>query len=344
MLPDTWKKLTHLAESFRVDLSAPANIALIKYWGKKGHQLPANPSLSLTLKNCLTQSDFLFTPSNALRVNLFLDKVEMPKFAMKIQHYLESLQSDLPVFKNIDLTIHTHNTFPHSSGIASSASSQAALGEALTRFLAIHTQTDYDPKIASSLARLASGSACRSLYKGFVSWGETDDLEGSSDLYAQSINEQVHSSLHDLRDAVCIVNSQEKEVSSRAGHSHMNHHPFFSARIHQAQANYKAMLAFLKSGEWSRVGEIMEVEALTLHAMMMTSSPGYILLAPKSLDIIRLVQAFRKDTGVEVYFTIDAGPNIHLIYRDQDHQKVETFIKHELGAIVENVIWDRIDF
>jgi diphosphomevalonate decarboxylase len=344
MLPESWKRLTHISSEMSVATSAPANIALIKYWGKKGHQLPANPSLSLTLKDCLTHSSFLFRPSESLQVRLFLDKVEKPTFAQKIKNYLESLQIELPIFKSIDLTVHTHNTFPHSSGIASSASSQAALGEALVRFLATLAHTDFDPRLASHLSRLASGSACRSIYKGFVSWGENSEFSESSDLYALNINSHVHPSLHHLRDAVCIVSSGEKEVSSRAGHSQMNNHPFLSARIIQAQIHYKAIVQALKVGEWQSVGEIMENEALTLHAMMMTSNPGYILLAPQSLDVIRLVQAFRREAGVLVYFTIDAGPNIHLIYRDEDQHKVETFIKHELSPILENVIWDRMDF
>ncbi len=343
MLPEKWKKLTKLESEFNIEVSAPANIALIKYWGKKGHQLPANPSLSLTLKDCYTRTHFTFKKSNTLEVKLFLDQVEMPSFALKIESYLKSLQSEFPVFKLIDLTIHTHNTFPHSSGIASSASSQAALGEALVRFLAAQTQTDYDVRLASHLSRLASGSACRSLYKGYVSWGESSVLKEGSDLYAHSINELVHPSLMGLRDAVCIVSSSEKEVSSRAGHSQMKDHPFLQARIVQAKSNYADILQALKLGEWSRVGDIMEVEALTLHAMMMTSNPGYILLAPKSLDVIRLVRSFRSASHVPVYFTIDAGPNIHLIYRDEDHQKVETFIKHELMPVLENVIWDRMD-
>lgn len=344
MLPDSWKRLSQLSSEFSVETSAPANIALIKYWGKKGHQLPANPSLSLTLKDCLTQSSFLFKPSKSLEVRLFLDQEDQPKFAQKIKIYLESLQSELPIFKSIDLTIHTHNTFPHSSGIASSASSQAALGEALVRFMVTQAHTDYDPRLASYLSRLASGSACRSLYKGFVSWGESAEFSESSDLYALNINSHVHPSLHHLRDAVCIVSSAEKEVSSRAGHSQMNNHLFLGARIVQAESHYKAIVKALKVGEWASVGEIMESEALTLHAMMMTSTPGYILLAPKSLDVIRLVQVFRREAGVAVYFTIDAGPNIHLIYRDEDLKQVETFIKHELSPLLENVIWDRMDF
>ncbi len=343
MLPEVWQQLATFKDTFEVEVSAPANIALIKYWGKKGHQLPANPSLSLTLKDCLTRTKFIFSPASSLEVRLFLDQVEKPNFAYKIKTYLESLQAEFSVFKSLDLTIHTHNTFPHSSGIASSASSQAALGEALVRFFCHQTQTHFSESHASHLARLASGSACRSIYKGFVSWGESASLKEGSDLYATPVTELVHPSLHGLRDAVCIVSSGEKEVSSRAGHSQMKDHPFLSARILQAQHNYRELLEALKAGDWHRVGEITEVEALTLHAMMMTSNPGYILLAPKSLDVIRLVRSFRASSGVPLYFTIDAGPNMHLLYRDEDHQKVETFIKHELSIFLEKVLWDRMD-
>ena len=338
MFPEGWKTFK-LHEPVSITIEAPANIALIKYWGKKGHQLPANPSLSLTLKHCLTRSTFHFAPAASLEVRLFLDQVEKPAFAQKMKSYLETLKAEIPVLGQLSLTVHTHNTFPHSSGIASSASSQAALGLALTQLL----NSGDDLRLASNLARLSSGSACRSLYKGFVSWGESSDLLQGSDLYATSVTDLVHPSLHGLRDAVCIVSSGEKEVSSRAGHSQMKDHPFLEARIAQAKANYTQLLLALKTGDWNRVGEITEAEALTLHAMMMTSNPGYILLSPKSLDVIRLVRAFRASSGVPLYFTIDAGPNMHLLYRDEDMQKVETFIKHELKAYVENVLWDRMD-
>jgi diphosphomevalonate decarboxylase len=325
--------------------TAPSNIAFIKYWGKKGHQLPANASLSMTLKACVTHTKLVMNPAGELRVKLFLEGLTRPDFAVKVQRYLFSLSQSLPWLRNYDFEIHTENTFPHSSGIASSASSQAALALCLGKVFAQLQASDLDWHLVGQLARLGSGSACRSLFAGFVSWGETSLIPGSSDLYATDINAHVHESLRMLRDTVLIVSTQTKEVSSREGHAQMQQHPFYQARLTQAQTHMSQMLSALGSGDWQVVGEIMESEALTLHALMMTSHSGYILLLPGSLEIIQLVRAFRRESGVPVYFTIDAGPNIHIIYPDTFHAKVEAFVRHELFRFTVSgagVIWDSI--
>jgi diphosphomevalonate decarboxylase len=324
-----------MSHEFHTLVRAPANIAWVKYWGKKGPQLPANPSLSMTLKECATLTDFTATPAATFQLEFWFEDSPNPAFELKIRHYLEGLFTLHPTLAKFRYKIQSRNTFPHSSGIASSASSYAALALALARLL------NADEKTAGSLARLGSGSACRSLVEGYGVWGETALVPGSSDLHA--VTTTAHAEFSQVRDTVLIVSSREKEVSSRAGHKQMGEHPFKTARYQQANSNFESLWNGLQSGDWSVVGDIIEAEALTLHALMLSQTPGYILLEPNSLEIIRLVRLFRQESKLPVYFTIDAGPNIHLIYPEVAHAKVEPFIRHELLRFTEQgagAIWD----
>lgn len=330
-------------KEFKTKWQAPSNIAFVKYWGKKGHQLPSNPSLSLTLSNCNTQTEIHFKPAVELSVELFLDQEAKPKFAKKIHDFLSKLSSEVSWLNKVQLTIHTHNTFPHGTGIASSASGMAALCLGIADyfyFLKNKTQDEDFFKLASCLSRLASGSASRSVYGGFVSWGEFESAEEMSDLYASPF--KTHESFNDMRDSVIIVSTEEKVVSSRQGHSLMGEHPYAQARFKEAFKNFKRTIDGLKSGDWKTVGEVLENEALQLHAMMLTSPESYTLFKPESLIIIEKVRHFRATTGTQVYFTLDAGPNVHLIYPGSIEADVKAFIEKELTAFAQIIIHDSI--
>jgi hypothetical protein len=197
-------------EAYESCWTAPANIAFVKYWGKKGHQLPANPSLSMTLSECVTKTKTTFSPSSGLSVELNLEGKSQIAFAQKIKKYLESLQTELPWFNNVAVKIETSNTFPHGTGIASSASGLAAFALTLADYLR-SLKNDSDEglflKRASYLSRLASGSACRSLYGGYTTWGESF-LAGSSDKYATTF--MVHPDLKDLIKKIVIMGGGHK--------------------------------------------------------------------------------------------------------------------------------------
>lgn len=320
--------------TFETSWRSPANIAFVKYWGKKGHQLPANPSLSMTLKECVTETFVSFAPSDSLKVELFLDNVKEDKFAGKIQKYIESL-SDYSFLKNVSYTIKTKNTFPHGTGIASSASGLSAFALCLTDYLYAIKGEKQDAKFfqeASNLSRLASGSACRSVYGGFTTWGD------ESDLYASPF--EVHADLAHLKDSVLVISGEEKKVSSTAGHGKMGEHAFAEARYAQAKDNFKKMARALKAGEVEEMGRILEGEALSLHAMMMTSPEAYTLLKPNTLAAIDKIWNFRRETKLPLYFTLDAGPNLHLIYPESDQHKIRTFISNELSVFTEKIIED----
>jgi diphosphomevalonate decarboxylase len=314
---------------FETTWRSPSNIAFVKYWGKKGHQIPANPSLSMTLKECVTETHVSFAPSDTLKVELFLDGVKEDKFAAKIEKYLLSL-IQIPQLQNVSYTVKTKNTFPHGTGIASSASGLSAFALGLTEYLGVEEEHFFP--VASNLSRLASGSACRSVYGGFTTWGD------ESDEYASPFH--VHQEFSGLKDTVLVVSGEEKVVSSTAGHGRMNEHAFAEARFIQARNNFKSMVSALKSGDMEEMGRILESEALSLHAMMMTSPESYTLLKPNSLLAIEMIRAFRRETKLPLYFTLDAGPNLHLIYPEAHQHKIRTFISHELSPLAQKVIED----
>jgi diphosphomevalonate decarboxylase len=328
-------------EVFESHWCAPANIAFVKYWGKKGHQLPANPSLSMTLNDCVTKTQTQFAPAEGLTVELKLDGKNQDNFSQKIKNYLQSLQEDLPWIRNLSVKIETINTFPHGTGIASSASGLAAFALTLTSYLKyLHNDGDDSLffKRASYLARLASGSACRSIYGGFTTWGESF-LPESTDKFASTL--KVHPDLSHLRDSVLVINSQEKKVSSRSGHGRMSEHLFAEARFQQAKIHFKSCVESLKCGDLEEVGKILEAEALSLHAMMLTSPDSYTLLKPCSLAAMEAIWDFRRETKLPLYFTLDAGPNLHLIYPEAYKHKIQTFIGHELAPLAETIIHDK---
>ncbi len=311
---------------------SPSNIALVKYWGKIGHQLPANPSLSMTLKECYTETQVTFSPAAKLDVVVNFEGKANEKFAAKIVNFLSALQGELPWIKGLSLEINTKNTFPHGTGIASSASGMSALALCLTDYMQPGMDDDF-MKRASYLARLASGSACRSVYGGFTTWGD------ESNYFASPL--EVHQELSHLHDTVVVVSSEEKRISSTAGHDRMTEHAFKEARYMQAKNNFTRMKSAIKAGDMHEVGKLTENEAFSLHAMMMTAPESFTLMKPQTLSAIELIRDFRRETGLPLYFTLDAGPNLHLIYPDEGSHKIETFIDHELKPLSQKIIKDQ---
>jgi diphosphomevalonate decarboxylase len=333
----------------KVSWSSPSNIALVKYWGKHGDQLPCNPSLSFTLKNAVTNMSIELKDrsSNHYKVEFLFEGKPSQKFSSKIELFLTKILDEMPWIKDFDFYIESSNTFPHSSGIASSASSMSALALCLFSLdCKIHSRIlsrDEFLKKASSLARRASGSASRSIFPFMSLWGKVDGFEQSSDEWAIQY-EDSSSSFLNFCDAIVIVDANEKSVSSRAGHDLMIDHPFKDVRFIQAKHNVSKLIEAMKTENLQLFMEIVEEEALTLHAMMMTSNPSYILLKPESLFIIDKVREYRNTSGLPICFTIDAGPNIHLIYPKTISSEVNFWIENELMSNKYNfkVLFDEV--
>ena len=397
-----------------VSESAPSNIALIKYWGKYADQVPANPSISYTLNNCRTNTEIQFLANEPFSVQTFLAGKEEPKFAEKIQNYFKRIEPYLPWILKGKFIINTENTFPHSSGIASSASGFAAIAKCLmaldskfevreakfgdhalemnqqpvemdvqdpemdvqgpemdlqgpemdfqasemdlqglemdlqrrqnitTGVSTVANNQQRTTKKASFLARLGSGSACRSLYDGLVVWGETPEVEGSSDLFAVKYpDEEIHPKFKNFNDWVLLIHEGQKSVSSTVGHGLMNTNPYAEKRFQEARENFIPLKKILKEGDLSAFIKLVEHEALTLHAMMMMSEPAFILMKTGTLEVINKIWKFREETGLPLFFTLDAGANVHLLFPDES--KEERGKRKEEGATNQELIEEFIN-
>lgn len=311
---------------------APSNIAIVKYWGKYGIQLPCNSSISMSLEAARTRTKVEALPleGGATEVKFYLDSERKEGFENKIWALLQLLGDDCRFWKQHSLRISSSNTFPHSAGIASSASGMAALALCLLdielRFRGQERSPDFF-QMASRWARLGSGSACRSLYGGFVSWGQAEGLKSTLQEGAPLAFE-VHSVFKGMKDTVLLVDQAEKKVSSTVGHGLMANHWFSEQRFLQAETHIQRLLAVLKEGDTEGFVELTEAEALTLHAMMMTSSSNYLLMRPNTIAVIEEIRTFRKQTGLPVCFTLDAGPNVHLLYSASIENRVKEFVSH----------------
>jgi len=319
----------------KVGWQSPSNIALVKYWGKKGKQLPQNPSISFTLSECRSETFVDFEKAEKFGFQFFFEGKENSAFGAKIEKFLVENQAFFPFINQLNLKVESRNTFPHSSGIASSASSMSAFVMCLLeieRSLSLSKGRPIDMVLrkASYFSRLASGSAARSVFPKMALWGATPYYKGSSDEYAVPLENDIHPVFKTFRDSILIVSSEKKSVSSRAGHGLMEGNPYAPARYAQANENIKNLLTALKSGDLDTFINITESEALQLHALMMCSNPSFILMKPNTLRIIEEVRTFRNKTQIPLCFTLDAGPNVHLLYPDSEAEKVESFIKSEL--------------
>lgn len=328
-------------ESGSVSAKCPSNIALVKYWGKHGNQLPMNPSLSFTLTNSYTQTELKFKPKedDGYLVNVYLDKNLNEHFAPRISTFFERIEAFVPFLKDFEFEIHTHNTFPHSSGIASSASGMGALALCLVEmeqnFGGNLSEAEMLRK-ASFLARLGSGSACRSVYQGITVWGESEFVGNSSDLYAVPYPYEIHPNFKGFQDTILLIDEGQKEVSSSVGHKLMENHPYAQQRFLAANENLGKLIPILKNGNLEEFGALIEHEALSLHAMMLTSNPAYILMKPNTLKVIEKVWEFRRNTSANLFFTLDAGANVHLLYPENEKDKCFNFIQSELKSFCSN--------
>lgn len=322
-------------ETASFEWSAPSNIALVKYWGKKENQIPANPSISFTLNNCKTITKLEVTKKSDVTMfsfDLLFEGKPKEDFKPKIQKFFERIEKYCPFLKEYHFKIDTQNTFPHSSGIASSASGMAALAMnimSLEKAINPAISEEYFFAKASFLARLGSGSACRSIKGKVVVWGNHAEVNSSSDLFGVEFSD-IHSNFKNYQDTILLVDKGEKQVSSTVGHDLMHNHPYAERRFAQAHDNLSKIKTVLTSGNIQEFIQIVESEALTLHAMMMTSMPYFILMKPNTLEIINTLWKFRTETLIPVCFTLDAGANVHILYPENVKEKVLQFIQDEL--------------
>ena len=327
---------------------SPSNIALVKYWGKHGIQLPRNPSISFTLETAFTETNVKYRPKAkseqaGISIDFVFEGQHNEKFRSRVHDYLKRTAHLFPFVYTFHFEVSSRNSFPHSSGIASSASAFSALALCLCSIEKallpeIYQKIDFASK-ASEAARLGSGSACRSIFENAALWGKTSAVVDSTDTQAISMQKQLHTSFVDYRDSILIISKEQKSISSTDGHNMMNNHPFAEVRYAQAHQHIAEILNGLKDGDQDKVGKICEMEAMQLHALMLCSDPNFILLQPNTLTALQRIKDFRESTGIPVYFTLDAGPNVHILYPGKHRLEVKSWIESQLLDLCESRQW-----
>ena len=301
---------------------APANIAFIKYWGKANAnlRLPLNSSLSMNLSEAFTTTTVEFSQTLKQDQVQSLDSEFSQAETRRIKEHLDRVR------KKAKLTaaarVATKNNFPKGSGIASSASGFAALTVAASNAAGLNLAE----KELTILARLGSGSACRSIPDGFVEWKTG---ESSQDSYAYSVASSNH---WDLRDIIAIVSSESKMVSSTQGHERAQTSPFWKDRVMGIGQKLILVKAALKEKNMAHLGIILEEDALNMHAIMMTQNPPLFYWKGITTEIMHAVRFWRRN-GLSVYFTIDAGPNVHLICEGSVEEAVLKKVKTFSGVL-----------
>lgn len=295
----------------KVTAKAPANIAFIKYWGRKDEKLrlPVNNSISMNLSGVFTVTTVEFLPRlKSDEIGMVGEKLNKEGKERIITH-LNRIRglAKLKTFAKIK----TKNNFPKGTGIASSASGFAALTLAATSAAGLKLSQ----KQISILARQGSGSACRSVPDDFVEWKAGSSSETS---YAYSLYPP---DWWGIKDIIVIIGEASKKVSSSEGHILAESSPFYRQRILGMEEKVKNLKEALKERNFEKFGEILEEETINMHAVMMTSSPALFYWLPKTMEIILKCQEWR-DGGIPVYFTIDAGPNVHLICQGENEEKI----------------------
>lgn len=334
------------AGSVKSGWKAPSNIAIVKYWGKRENQIPQNPSLSFSLSECYTETRATFTHAEN-GFSLLVNGESSHPFSAKLTNFFGKVTTFFPFLAQARVELETKNSFPHSVGIASSASAFASVALCLChaeqQLLGNEGFGSSFLQKASYIARLGSGSASRSVFGGWQVWGHLVELPNSTNDFAIPVTPNIDPRFLGMRDAVLVVSTKPKELLSTQGHALMVDHPFAEARYAEAKLCLNAILKTLRKGDFPKFFALCENEALTLHALMMSSKSSPIYLKPESLTIIEAIRGFRATSSLPVGFTIDAGPNIHLLYHEDNEVAVKAFVESELTRHCENgmVIYDR---
>jgi len=286
---------------------AHTNIALIKYWGKRDESLvlPTNNSLSLTLDGFYTETEVTFKEELTKDVFTLDDEKVTGIPYERVTDYLDVIRTYAGK-PNVYAEVNSINAVPTAAGFASSASGFAALAAAATKALDVNV-TNED---LSRLTRQGSGSACRSIYGGFVEWqkGEKDD---GSDSFAVQITD---SDYWDVRVAAVVLNATMKKVSSREGMKRtVDTSVFFSSWVDSIADDLHEIKQGIQKKDFEHVGEIAEANCLKMHATTLGAKPPFTYWHDSTMAVMQAVQQMREN-GIPAYFTIDAGPNVKVLY------------------------------
>lgn len=301
---------------------SPANIAFIKFWGKKDPSLnlPFNNSISMNLSNCFTITQVEFDPKFKKDSVVIDGKGVKDEKKVRVVKILDLVRKRAG--KKLSAKVVSKNNFPSDAGIASSASAFSALALAASKAIGLNLSL----KELSILARLGSGSACRSMIDGFAEWGKGKDGQTS---YAIQLAPPDYWNLVDI---VAVVDKGEKKFGSTEGHEAALSSPYFKTRLVELKNRIPAMKkAFLKH-DLEEFGRLLEEEAVSLHVCAMTSKPPIFYWNKGTFEIIEAVFKIR-EKGINVYFTMDAGPNVHAICLQEDASKIRKILEKSPGVL-----------
>lgn len=304
---------------------ANANIALVKYWGKRDKQLilPQNGSISMTCDGMTTTTTVEFSEKYKQHTVIINDE-EFKKDEKDIHGHLDRI-SRLAGLKQKARVVSESN-FPVAAGLASSASGFAALTLAAAAAVGLKLSA----KELSILTRQGSGSACRSIFGGFVEWYRGRKSDGS-DSYAESIVDKNY--WPDFRMITTIVQTKKKPVTSRAGMAQtVETCPYYNDWLKTVEEDLKMVREGILKRDFTKVGSRAEYNCLKMHALMMTTRPAIIYWLPATMEIIQTVQKMRQE-GISAYFTIDAGPNVKVICLEKEEKEVNKRLLRLEGVI-----------
>lgn len=295
-----------------------ANIAFVKYWGRRDHalRLPLNGSISMNLDAATTTTTVAFDPALDADQVTILGAETSAQAARRVSEHLDRVRALAEI--NTRARVVSQNSFPMGTGIASSASAFAALTAAACAAAGLSV----DERALSILARLGSGSACRSIPAGFVEWHAGADSETS---YAETIAPPEH---WDLRDLIAIVQTAHKDVGSTKGQTMIDTSPFAAARLDAAERALPVVRRAILECDFEAFGEETEQEALRMHALALTTRPSVLYWQPETVRVMHAIRAWRAE-GVRAYFTIDAGANVHVLCQGADADEIAA----RLGAL-----------
>ena len=313
--------------------SANTNIALIKYWGKADESLmiPTTSSLSLTLDETWTTTTVSFDGGNgdadAVRIN---GSAPGGTALARVTRFLDLVRERSGVTQRASVT--STSTVPLAAGLASSAAGFAALAAAASRAAGM----DLDGRALSRLARRGSGSAARSVFGGLVLWNAGEDDATS---YAEPIEEPAGDTASDLDPAMVVVvlSDGRKTISStRAMKQTMTASPLYPAWVEASREDLRAALEAVRSGDLARLGEVAEANALGMHASMMAARPAIMYWLPRTIEALHAIRALRQD-GLPAWATIDAGPNVKVLTRGSDAERVASTLRERIPGVAVSV-------
>jgi len=305
----------------KVTAAAHPNIAFIKYWGRVDPELnlAANPSLSMNLGALTTVTTVEFCADQSVDVVIIDNEPATGQALARVVAHLDRIRALGAIQHRAHVV--SRNGFPAGTGLASSAAGFAALSLAATRAAGLNL----DEAALSRLARMASGSACRSVPAGFCLW-EGDSHESS---FARQVAPPDH---WDLRDVVAVVSYKHKAVGSYDGHKWAPTSPLYAARVAAVPALLDAVQKGIQERCLDTMGPAAETDALAMHAVMMTSQPGLLYWAAATVTVLQAVRAWRAE-GLRIYFTMDAGPNVHCLCDPLEASEVERRLRDLEGVL-----------